>query len=391
MSSSPMSSTLPSYMMAVPCGTLHFPLLWDPSITTLSRTVTSPTSPNVPDIFHPSIVYDGRVLWNSPLAPTSLSSGSLNTYTISHCYLPNISKCLRPHWHCLAVNIFHPSIVIYDGHAGYSPCRPLHLPPNPSFLGPLTTTLFHTPNIFVPNIFHPSIVYDGRALAAPRPTTSLFRCRQILAASSEMRVPVDLYILESLTCDPRPVANNKRPLRSTGVALSVTVGLLETTYPNTGARIILFAGGPATEGPGMVVSNELKEPIRSHHEIGGDNVKHYKRANKVCTLRLCLLFSLIIVFQFYEGQAVRASNNGHAIDLFGGCLDQVGHLEMRSLPNSTNGIVLLSDSFTTAIFKQSFLRVFNKDGREHLSMGFNATFNSDVQVSFFFTFNYAYI
>ena len=72
-------------------------------------------------------------------------------------------------------------------------------------------------------------------------------------------------ILELLTRDPWPVANDKRPLRCTGVALSVTVGLLETTYPNTGARIILFAGGPATEGPGMVVSNELKEPIRCDH------------------------------------------------------------------------------------------------------------------------------
>jgi protein transport protein SEC23 len=43
---------------------------------------------------------------------------------------------------------------------------------------------------------------------------------------------------------------------------------------------MLFAGGPATEGPGMVVSNELKEPIRSHHDIDRDSAKHYKRAIK---------------------------------------------------------------------------------------------------------------
>ena len=48
---------------------------------------------------------------------------------------------------------------------------------------------------------------------------------------------------------------------SSPVALSVAVGLLETTYPNTGAHIMLFAGGPATKDPRMVVSNELKEPI----------------------------------------------------------------------------------------------------------------------------------
>jgi hypothetical protein len=44
---------------------------------------------------------------------------------------------------------------------------------------------------------------------------------------------------------------------------------------------MLFSGGPATEGPGMVVSNELREPIRSHHDIDRDSVKHYKRAVKV--------------------------------------------------------------------------------------------------------------
>ncbi|KAG2743874.1 hypothetical protein P692DRAFT_20837951 [Suillus brevipes Sb2] len=169
-------------------------------------------------------------------------------------------------------------------------------------------------------------------------------------------------ILEALARDPWPVANDKRALRCTGVAVSVAVGLLETTFPNTGARIMVFAGGPATEGPGMVVSNELKEPIRSHHDIERDSVKHYKRAVK-----------------FYEGLAKRASNNGHAVDLFAGCLDQVGLLEMKSLPNSTNGVIVLSDSFATSIFKQSFLRMFNKDDQDFLQMGFNATF--DVQTT----------
>ena len=44
---------------------------------------------------------------------------------------------------------------------------------------------------------------------------------------------------------------------------------------------MVFAGGPATDGPGMVVSNELREPIRSHHDIDRDSVKHFKRATKV--------------------------------------------------------------------------------------------------------------
>ena len=45
---------------------------------------------------------------------------------------------------------------------------------------------------------------------------------------------------------------------------------------------MLFAGGPGTEGPGLVVGPELREPIRSHHDIDKDNIKYYKKALKVC-------------------------------------------------------------------------------------------------------------
>lgn len=77
--------------------------------------------------------------------------------------------------------------------------------------------------------------------------------------------------------------------------------------------------------------------------------------------------------------ARRAAQNGHAIDVFLGCLDQVGLLEMKSLSNYTNGYMILADSFNMSLFKQSFQRVFAKDDQGHLQMGFNATF--DVQVS----------
>lgn len=92
-------------------------------------------------------------------------------------------------------------------------------------------------------------------------------------------------ILEQLQRDPWPVANDKRALRCTGVAVSVAVGLLETSFQNAGGRIMVFASGPATEGPGIVVGPELKEPIRSHHDIDRDNIKYFKKAVKVCSVR----------------------------------------------------------------------------------------------------------
>ncbi|EXV03601.1 SEC23/Sec24 family protein [Metarhizium robertsii] len=161
--------------------------------------------------------------------------------------------------------------------------------------------------------------------------------------------------LESLQKDPWPTANDRRSLRCTGVALSVAIGLMESSFQNAGGRIMLFAGGPATEGPGMVVGPELREPIRSHHDIDRDNVKYYKKALK-----------------FYDNLAKRTAHNGHIIDIFAGCLDQVGLLEMKGLCNSTGGHMILTDSFTSSMFKQSFVRIFEKDGDDNLLMGFNA-------------------
>lgn len=169
-------------------------------------------------------------------------------------------------------------------------------------------------------------------------------------------------IVENLQRDPWPVASQRRPLRSTGAAFAIAVGLLESTFPNTGARMLAFIGGAATQGPGMIVSNELKEPIRSHHDLEKDTAKHHKKALK-----------------FYEALSKRITANGHAVDLLVGCLDQVGLLEMRSTLTKTGGSCILADTFNASIFKQSFQRLFIKARDGSLAMGFNATL--EVQTS----------
>jgi protein transport protein SEC23 len=52
---------------------------------------------------------------------------------------------------------------------------------------------------------------------------------------------------------------------------------------------------------------------------------------------------------------------------------------MKSMPNYTNGYIILADSFSTSIFKQSFQKVFDKDNEGNLQMGFNATL--DIQTT----------
>ena len=67
-----------------------------------------------------------------------------------------------------------------------------------------------------------------------------------------------------------------------------------------------------------MVNDELKFPIRSHHDIEKDNAKYMKKAMK-----------------HYEALANRAATNGHAIDIYACALDQTGLMEMKSCTNYT--------------------------------------------------------
>lgn len=163
-------------------------------------------------------------------------------------------------------------------------------------------------------------------------------------------------LLENLTPDQWTVPAGHRPVRATGSAINIASLLLQGCYKGSAARIILFAAGPGTVAPGLIVSPELKDPLRSHHDIDSDRAVHYKKACK-----------------FYNQIAERVAENGHTVDIFAGCYDQVGMSEMKQLTDSTGGVLLLTDAFSTAIFKQSYVRLFSKDEEGFLRMAFNAT------------------
>ncbi|MBZ3879306.1 Protein transport protein Sec23A [Sciurus carolinensis] len=81
---------------------------------------------------------------------------------------------------------------------------------------------------------------------------------------------------------------------------------LQCTFPNTGARIMMFIGGPATQGPGMVVGDELKTPIRSWHDIEKDNAKYVKKGTKeigtggTCQWKICGLSPTTTLAIYFE-------------------------------------------------------------------------------------------
>ncbi|CAJ1938757.1 unnamed protein product [Sphenostylis stenocarpa] len=163
------------------------------------------------------------------------------------------------------------------------------------------------------------------------------------------------FVLDELQNDQWPVLPGKRPARCTGVALSVAAGLLGACNPGTGARIIALVGGPCTEGPGSIVSNDLSDPVRSHKDLDKDAAPYFKKAVK-----------------FYEGLARQLVSQGHVLDLFASALDQVGVAEIKVAVEKTGGLVVLSESFGHSVFKDSFKRVF-EDGEQSLGLCFNGT------------------
>lgn len=90
--------------------------------------------------------------------------------------------------------------------------------------------------------------------------------------------------------------------------LQVAAGLTDAALASgKGAvRIMLFVGGPTTEGFGQVVGKELQEPIRSHKDLVKETASHYKKARK-----------------FYDTLAAQLVRQGHTLDVFACSLDQV--------------------------------------------------------------------
>ena len=175
-------------------------------------------------------------------------------------------------------------------------------------------------------------------------------------------------IIEELTKDSWPVSQGKCPLRCIGTALNLAVSLLEVAFPRHGARIMLFAGGAASFGPGMIVSEDLLDCIRTQDMIKKDNATFTKAATS-----------------YYSSLAVRASNNGHSIDIFCYAIDQIGLLEMRSLSEKTGGYLVLTDTFKSDVFNFSLRRIFSRDDTGALQMGFNATImlltSNDIKIN----------
>lgn len=162
-------------------------------------------------------------------------------------------------------------------------------------------------------------------------------------------------LLDELQVDPFGKNVGERFSNSAGLAIQIAISMLETNNSNDPSRIQLFLGSPTTIGYGQIVSKPLTEVIRNWIDFdkNAENTKYSKPAA-----------------EYYTGLATRAAKSGQTIDIFFCSFNQGGILEMRSLTEKTGGVLVMSDSFTTGQFKDTFKKLFDLDESGSLKMNF---------------------
>lgn len=164
----------------------------------------------------------------------------------------------------------------------------------------------------------------------------------------------------------------KRPERCTGTAMTVASGLMDGAFKDASGHIFLFIGGPCTVGEGKVVDIEKSEPIRSFHDIRKRNAKHLLSAKKFYDAIALRASSLT---ETDKSGKDKASTSLCSINIFASSYDQPGIYEMKNLTSLTGGVLIMTDSFTTNIFKESFNKLFelNDEGAVDLHSRGNLT------------------
>lgn len=150
-------------------------------------------------------------------------------------------------------------------------------------------------------------------------------------------------VLEDLQKDPWPCQPDERVQRCTGTALTVAMGLLESSVPRQGSRVMLFIAGPPTVGMGAIVSRSKKDNIRSHNDLLKNQAPLFKPA-----------------VEYYRSLSDRAIANSIVVDVFACSLDQVGALELKELVSRSGGLIVLADKFDQSVFRESLRRAFER-------------------------------
>nr|XP_043612940.1 protein transport protein SEC23 [Erigeron canadensis] len=157
-------------------------------------------------------------------------------------------------------------------------------------------------------------------------------------------------------CYSSPLTPGHRSPRCTGAAIQVAIALLEGCSVSNGSRVMVFTSGPATMGPGVVVSQDLNQSIRTHRDINSGHAPFY---DKSC--------------DFYKQISQKLTDLSMVLDLFACSLDQVGITEMREPVEKSGGFIMLAESFESDQFRKCLRHIFSRDELGILNMCFDVT------------------
>ncbi|PIN08841.1 Vesicle coat complex COPII, subunit SEC23 [Handroanthus impetiginosus] len=184
--------------------------------------------------------------------------------------------------------------------------------------------------------------------------TSTVRRQGFLLPLSECEFSI-ITAIEDIHSSPL-IKTGHRPLRSTGVAISVAVGLVEGCLINTGSRVMVFTSGPAIIGPGMIVNSDLGNSIRTHRDLNNGYTSYYEKST-----------------DYYKQISHRLSDSSIILDLFACSLDQVGAAELKIPVENSGGLMMLGESFESEQFRKCLQHLFDRDDDGNLKMSFDAT------------------
>lgn len=187
--------------------------------------------------------------------------------------------------------------------------------------------------------------------------TSSAKCESGIVGKFLKRKDECYEFLHDVICklerDPFPVLTAYKPVRCTGSAVSLAVSLLETGFPDTGVKYLLFTQGPCTFGPGTVTPIKFKEKGRGE-QLEENDPMYAGPARK-----------------FYSSLGERMSNAGHSLDILSATIVDVGICHMERLTTMTGGMLIMAQDFDRDIYVSSCNKIFDVCDGGHLKQGFN--------------------
>lgn len=145
-------------------------------------------------------------------------------------------------------------------------------------------------------------------------------------------------IIDSLEPDSFNVKPGKRALRCTGVALDISLSLIELLFNKCYTQILLFTSGPITKGPGSIASINISDRIRTQKD----------NQNKDTMLNNS--------HKFFSDLSIKAVKNNAVINYVSASFEETGLSEIFDVIYSSGGFLMSCETY----FDENILKSLTK-------------------------------